>query len=175
MPRSSFILALLTASLSHAEWKQQGEPAATFDAKGPAGFKIHGTAKNVKVKVDGSAITVSLTVQDVDTDNSLRNRHLQEDTEAARFPHISLTVPLSSLQFPAEGAKIAGKAKGTFTFHGQARELPFNYAVSCTAKDCTVDGDSEFNLGDHGVKVRSYLGVTVKPEVKVGAHFVLAR
>ena len=167
-------LAVL-ASVAHAGWTQDGEVAATFDAKGPAGFKIHGTAKNVKVVDDGKQLVLSLSIFDVDTDNSLRNRHLQEDTQAATLPAISLTVPLEQLKAPADGATAEGKATGTFSLHGQTKSLEFTYKATCAARACDITGTMPALLSDFGVKVRSYLGVTVKPDIFVGASFRLKR
>lgn len=165
------LLTLSLAGVAQAAWIQQGDGSASFDAKGPAGFKIHGEAKKVVVTDDGKALKVTLLIKDIDTDNSLRNGHMQEDTGAAQYPELSLSVPLEALKVPADGASVEAETKGTFGMHGQTKEIPFKYKATCTAGVCAIEGSANVNVNDYGVKIRSYLGVTVKPEVVVGAKF----
>lgn len=166
---------LLAPSLAFAAWTRQGEGELTFDAKGNIGMKFHGVTKAFTVADDGTALTIAANVADLDTDNSLRNKHMQEDLEASKFPALSLAVPLAALKVPADGANIEAEAKGTFTLHGQAVEVPFTYKASCAAGACAVEASAKLNVNDFGVKIRSYLGVTVKPEVTIGAKFSLKR
>ncbi len=174
--RAILSVSILTASFAFAGWTQQGDATASFDAKGPAGLKIHGDAKkNVTVTDDGKALVVAINVPDVDTDNSLRNGHMLEDVGAAAFPKASLTVPLDVLKVPEEGKSVEAEATGTYLMHGQTKSIPFKYTASCKGGVCTVDGSTTINLGDYGIKIRSYLGITVKPEVVVGAKFAVKK
>lgn len=166
-PRALLTASLLTASLAFAGWTQEGAASATFDAKGPAGFKIHGTAEKVTVADDGTNLVVSLKLQDIDTDNSLRNTHMLEDTGAKAFPLVTLTVPLASLK--EEGSKL--EAQGTFELHGVKKTTKFTYTPKCSGGTCEVEGSANLNLTDFGIKIRSYLGITVKPDIVVGAKF----
>lgn len=172
--RWTLSLTLLTASLAFAGWTQQGEATATVDAKGPAGFKIHGVAKKVTVTDDGKALTVKLAVADVDTDSGLRNGHMREDMEAAKYPDITLTVPLANLK-AEEGKTTEAEAKGTFGLHGQQKEGTFTYKANCQKGVCEVEGSANLNLKDFGVKIRSYMGITVKPDIVVGAKFTVKK
>lgn len=171
MFRLALLSSLVTASLAFAGWTQEGDGSATFDAKGTMGLKIHGVAKKVAVADDGKSLSVTVKIADVDTDNGLRNSHMAEDMEASKFPEISIAVPLEAVKLE-DGA--SGTAKGTFSIHGKTKEVPFKYAVSCKGA-CTVDGSADLNLGDFGVKIRSYLGVTVKPDISVGAKFTVKK
>lgn len=171
MLRSTVLVSLLTASLAFAGYAQEGTGSATFDAKGTLGLKIHGAAPKLTVTDDGKSLTVTVKIADVDTDNSLRNKHLGEDMEAAKFPDITLTVPLDALKL--DGG--SGTAKGTFSLHGQTKEVSFKYASSVKDGVTAIDGSAELNLTDFGVKIRSYLGITVKPDVSVAAKFSLKK
>lgn len=171
MFRSALLSSLLTASFAFAGWTQEGAGSATFDAKGSMGLKIHGVARKIDVTDDGKNLVVTVKIADVDTDNGLRNSHMAEDMEATKYPDITLTVPLDAVKLE-DGA--SGTAKGTFALHGKTKEVPFKYAVSCKGP-CTVDGSAELNLSDYGVKIRSYLGVTVKPDISVGAKFAVKK
>ncbi len=170
-----FSLLLLTPSFAFAAWTQVGEGTASFDAKGPAGFKIHGTAKNVTAIDDGAAVAVSLALKDIDTDNSLRNKHLLEDTQAEQFPKLTLTAPLSALKAPEDGKTLEAEATGHLTLHGQTRPVSFKYTASCKGTECSIDATAKLNVNDFGIKIRSYLGVTVKPDIVIGAKFNLRR
>lgn len=169
MLRTSLLLSLVTASLSFAGYTQEGAGSATFDAKGTLGLKIHGTAPKLTVTDDGKALTVTVKLADVDTDNSLRNKHMAEDLEVAKFPDVTLTVPLEGLKLDGGG----GTAKGTFSIHGKSKEITFKYSTSVKDGVTAVEGSADVNLSDYGVKIRSYLGVTVKPDLSVAARFGL--
>lgn len=172
--RWTLSLSLLTASFAFAGWTQQGDATATVDAKGPAGFKIHGEAKKVTVTDDGKTLTVKLAVADVDTDSSLRNGHMREDMEADKFPDLTLSVPLESLK-AEDGKTTEAEAKGTFGIHGQKKEGTFKYKATCKQGTCDVEGTANVNLKDFGVKIRSYMGITVKPDIVVGAKFTVKK
>lgn len=165
--RSLVAFSLLSASLAFAGWTQDGAGSVTFDAKGPAGFKIHGVAPKIAVADDGKNLTVSFKLEDLDTDNGLRNKHMLEDSHAKEFPLVILSVPVASL-------KEAGSdlfANGTLELNGQKKDVKFTYAPKCGARSCEIDASANINLGDFGIKVRSYLGVTVKPDIVIGAQF----
>jgi polyisoprenoid-binding protein YceI len=165
--RSLFALSFLSASLAFAGWTQEGAGSMTFDAKGPAGFKIHGTSSKLAVTDDGKDFKVAVKLEDVDTDNSLRNRHMAEDMHAKDFPTVTLTVPTASLK--ESGGPI--ETTGTLELNGKKKETKFTYTPKCTGDVCDVEGSTNVNLTDFGIKIRSYLGVTVKPDIVVGAKF----
>jgi polyisoprenoid-binding protein YceI len=168
------IVGALTSSTVFA-WGKEGDAKASFKATGPAGLKIVGEASALNVKDDGKTISLTVPLKDIDTGMSLRNGHMREDLEANKFPDIVLTVPADSLKGFEDGKSFDGESKGTIALHGKTKEVPFKYKVACKAAVCTVDGSADINLADYGVKVRSYLGITVKPEVAIGAQFKLKK
>jgi polyisoprenoid-binding protein YceI len=161
------VLSVLSSVVALAAWTKAGEGQASFKATGPAGFKIVGVSKAVEVKDDGKVLTVTVKLADIDTDNSLRNHHMLEDLEATKFPECTLSVPLDVLK---EGVTDT-EGKGTFAIHGKTKDIPFKYTSKCTAGVCDVEGTADLNLKDYEVKIRSYLGITVKSEVSVAAKF----
>jgi polyisoprenoid-binding protein YceI len=167
--RSLFALALLSASAAFAAWTQDGDGKFTFDAKGPAGFKIHGEAKKLVVTDDGTNMKVQLKLEDVDTDNSLRNRHMLEDMKAKENPLVTLTVPTASLK------ESGGEATGTLELNGQKKETKFTYTPKCSGGSCEVEATAPVNLNDFGIKIRSYMGVTVKPDIVVNTKFKVVK
>lgn len=164
-------LCALAASTALAGWTQTGSAEATVKATGPAGFKIVGKATTVAVADDGKDLTVTVKVKDVDTDNSLRNGHMQEDLEAEKFPLMTMKVSGASLKVPEDGKSIDAEGKGLFGIHGQTKEIPFKYKASCKGGVCDIDASADVNLKDFGVKIRSYLGITVKSEIAITAKF----
>lgn len=171
MSRWFAALSVVTASLALAGWSKQGDAEAAFKASGPAGLKIVGKTSAVDVADDGTTLTVTVKLQEIDTDNSLRNGHMKEDLEADKFPLITLKVPIASLKVPEDGKSVDAEIKGVFGLHGQTKEIPFKYKATCKGGSCDIDGSADINLKDYGVKIRSYLGITVKPDVTVTAKF----
>jgi polyisoprenoid-binding protein YceI len=169
MFRTTLFCSLLTASLAFA-WTQDGDGEASFDAKANVGLKIHGECKKVKVADDGKALSVTIAIADIDTDNSLRNKHMSEDMHSDKFPNIVLTVPLDKLKVPDGGKSVEAEAPGSFNIHGVTKDVTFKYKATCSGS-CEVEGSAAINLSDFGVKVRSYLGATVKPDITVAAKF----
>ena len=167
MNRSLFAASLLSASLAFAGWTQDGTATVTFDAKGPAGFKIHGASEKVTIADDGTTLKVSTKMTDVDTDNGLRNKHMLEDAHATENPIVTLSVPDASLK--ESGSAL--EATGTLELNGQKKETKFTYTPKCDKGSCEIEASANLNLGDFGIKIRSYLGVTVKPEIVIGAKF----
>jgi polyisoprenoid-binding protein YceI len=156
-------------------WGKDGESKITFLASGPAGLKINGEGTKLDVKDDGKKIELTVALKDVDTGMGLRNKHMGEDLEADKFPNVSLSVPTEALKGFEDGKKFSGTAKGTIALHGKTKEVPFKYDVECKAGVCNVNGSADLNLKDYEIKIRSYMGITVKPEVSIGASFKLKK
>ena len=79
------------AALSaYAGWSIKGEPTVAFTAQGNVGLKFDGTTHKVGVTDDGKNVSVTISLKDLDTGVGLRNRHMQEDTEARSHPAIFL-------------------------------------------------------------------------------------
>jgi polyisoprenoid-binding protein YceI len=169
--RSFFALSLFTATAAFAAWTQDGAGSLTFDAKGPAGFKIHGVSPKLAAADDGKNLKVEVKLEDVDTDNGLRNKHMLEDMHAKDFPMVTLTVPTASLK--ESGGPV--ETTGTLELNGQKKETKFTYTPRCTGNTCDIEGTAAINLTDFGIKIRSYLGVTVKPDITVGAKFKVVK
>lgn len=157
------VLALVSFSLvAAAKLTKTGAGRAGFKAVGPGGLNIDGRTAEVDVADDGTNITVTVKLNNIDTGLSLRNKHTKEDLEADKFPTATLKVARAALKFGGEG-----DAKGSLTIHGQTRQVSFHYKHSGDS----VRGSTRLNVGDFGVKPRSYLGISIKPDVEVYADF----
>lgn len=171
LSRSLLTCLVLGGSVAWGGWTQEGPGTVAFDAKGPAGFKIRGEANKISVSDDGNVLQISVKLEDVDTGISLRNRHLREDAHAKDFPTVTLSVPSDSIV--ETGAPV--EALGTFEINGQKKEVRFTYAPKCAGGSCEIEGSAKLNLGDFGIKPRSYLGITVKSDITVSGKFKLKK
>lgn len=143
--------------------------AVNFLATGPAGFKINGQTDKLEVKSEGDSVVLRVPLDTVDTGIDLRNRHMKEkylDTKS--YSHAELKVARALLK---EGA--GQKGTGTFTVHGTSKEVALNYDVVKAGAGLEVKGNFDVNIKAHGIEVPNYLGITVKPDVKVSAAFLV--
>lgn len=165
---------VVTSSMALAGWTEKGTAQASFKATGVAGLKFVGKTSDVDIADDGKDLTVSLKIDSIDTDNSIRNGHMKEDVEMSKFPTMALKVPLASIA-SEDGKSVEKDLKGTLSFHGQTKEIPFHYKASCKGGVCDVEGSADIKLSDFGVKPRKYLGIGVHDEVTIGATFQVAK
>lgn len=168
---------LLGASAASAGWTKSGASEVTFNARGTGGFKLQGTTQDLDVTDDGETLTVTVILENLTTGIALRDRHMKEKyLEVERFPTTTLAVPHAALALPAGAGKLSGEAKGRYTLHGVTKEVPFSYQGACDAAGlCKVRGELKLDMGEYGIKVPSYLGITVRPDVVVLAAFMLKR
>jgi YceI-like domain len=169
MKPPALALSLLLASAAQAA-PLSGGGRASFLAHGPAGLKIVGTSEQLAVTSDDQQLVFSLPLRSLATGIDLRDKHMNEDLESARFPAVELRVLRSALQMPAKGAEVAGEVPGELTLHGQTRPVTVSYKAK-RAESIDGSGTLKINLKEYGVQVRSYLGVTVKPDVDLEVAF----
>lgn len=157
------LLALVSFSLvAAAKYTKTGGGTAGFKAVGPGGLNIDGKTSEVDVADDGTTVTVTVKLTGLDTGMSLRDKHTKEDLEADKFQTATLKVARSAVKLGG-----SGDAKGQMTIHGQTKDVTFHYETSGD----TVKGTTRINVGDFGVKPRSYLGISIKNDVDVFASF----
>ncbi len=173
--------ALVFAGTALAGWTKTGDSVASFTGKGPAGFKIEGKTKSVDVKDDGRALTVVVGLKDLETGIDLRDKHMREkylevDTYGASA---TLTVPLNAVTWPEDGKTAESDEKnlpkGTFALHGKSKEIAFKYKITNSGGTYTVVGEAPINFNEYDVKVPSYLGITVKPDITVLTTFSIKK
>ena len=165
-------LALLTFSLvAAAKLSKTGTSTTNFKASGPAGLNINGSTADMTVADDGTTVTITVPLANINTGIALRDEHTKKALEADKYPNVTLAVPRASLKFPADGASSSGDAKGSMTLHGQTKDVTFHYSAKRAGSTYTVTGNTSVNVDDFGVKRPSYLGVTVKPDVAIDTAF----
>jgi polyisoprenoid-binding protein YceI len=177
MTRTVSVRALLLASVvvgstALAGLSKTGDGLATFKAVGPAGFKLEGKTRSIDLKDDGKALTVVVSLKDLETGISLRDSHMREKyLEVEKFPDATLVVPVDQVKWPEDGKSSEGSAKGTFSVHGVSKEVTFKYKVVASGDTYAIEGEAPVNFKDHGVSVPSYMGITVKPDIVVFSKF----
>jgi polyisoprenoid-binding protein YceI len=167
------IVAFSTLPVASRAAVQGNGGSVTFDATGPAGFKLQGKTSAVSVSETGGTVRVNVGLATLDTGIELRNRHMREKyLEVQKYPNAMLVVDRSTLRLPDEGRESSGSANGTITIHGQSRPVSFTYKVHRNREAFDVTGSVHVNMNDYGIQVPSYLGITVKPDVDIVAGFV---
>ncbi len=144
------------------------ESEVVFHATGPAGLKIDGKTKDLKVTEDGGKITFVVPLAGVDTGISLRNKHMTEKyLEVAKFPAAELVVERSALRLPEDGKDAAGKVPGMMKIHGVSKPVEVSYKARRAGAAFNVEGSVKLSIKSFGIEIPSYMGVTVKDDVEV--------
>jgi polyisoprenoid-binding protein YceI len=169
---SGALFAALSFSLvAAAKLSTTGTPSAGFHATGPGGINIDGKTSDLKVADDGKTVTITVGLSSLDTGMELRNKHTKEDIEVDKFPTAELTVARGDLKFPAAGAESTGDAKGKLKLHGQTKDVSFHYTAKLDGDTLTVKGSTKVAVKDFGITPRSYLGISIKPDIDLSVNF----
>ncbi len=164
-------LALVPA-VADAKLSKTGDGAiGRVRAAGPAGLSIVGTTSDVSVADDGTTVVVDVKLDALSTGISLRDKHAKNYLEVATYPSATLKVARAALKFPEAGKSAEADAKGSFTLHGQTKDVTFHYSAKRDGDVFSVKGTLNVNMTDYGIKTPSYLGVGVKPDVVIETEF----
>jgi polyisoprenoid-binding protein YceI len=169
------LATLAPALTADAKLTSIGAPQVTFHADGPVGLNIDGWSSDLTAKETDGQIVVSAPLTNLKTDNSLRDKHLRKYLEVDKqgYSAARLTVSLADLKLPDDQQTVTHHAKGKFWMHGKERSIDFDYRAKRTGSDFMVQGKTHIDIRDYGVEVPCYLGVCVKPEVKIKVTFKL--
>ena len=159
-------------ALAHAALSDATSSHVSFQASGPAGLKIEGTTSDLTLADQGDDVVITVPLANLATGISVRDKHMKEKyLEVPKFPSATLTVKRSALKVPSAGESVALDVAGAVNLHGQTRPVTVHYEVKRDGPTLTTRGRFHINMGDFGITVPSYLGVTVKPDVDVSADF----
>jgi hypothetical protein len=116
----------------------------------PSALKVRGQCGTAESKVDGNMFQGTLKLDQCDTGNNLRNKHMKEKyIQTAKFP-------LAKAQLKAIGSG----CEGWLEVHGKRASV----------YDCKVSKEKiEFKtkVSAHGIEIPSFMGITVADEVNV--------
>jgi hypothetical protein len=142
---------------------------------------VEGIARAVEGKArlapDGALqLAVRARVAAFDSGNSNRDAHMQEVTEAARFPAVTVRGSAEGLRLEAVPGAIEVPLRATLELHGVTRELAVTARVRFESPGrAEVEAAFPVSLTAHGVERPSLLFVKVDDRIEIVAKLVLAR
>lgn len=161
------ICFLLLSASSEARLVKKGGPTVEFTAVGPGGLRIVGVGHQLDMQDDGTSLDVVVGLGDLNSGIALRDKHMKEKyLEVGKFPNAALHLSRADVKLPG-----AGDASGTLTMHGVSRPVTFHYESTAAGQDYNVRADFVVDTGAYNIEIPSYLGVSVKREVKVHVAF----
>jgi len=127
-----------------------------------------GVSKNVTCilvtdanKENFSQVAVSVKVSTFDSDNSNRDSHMMEATEAIKFP----TVTFQSTSIKKDGNKLY--ITGKLTFHGVTKTISFDATMSRNGDKLIFKGDLQTKMSYHKIDSPSLMGMDTKDDIKL--------
>jgi polyisoprenoid-binding protein YceI len=169
---ASALLVSLAPLAADASLSTSGGSSVTFHATGPAGMRIDGHTSDLSVADDAQNVTVTVPLRNLSTGIGLRDHHMRDKyLEVGRYPNAELVVRKSALRFPQGGSQTSGDATGTMKIHGRTASTTFHYSARRDGSIIHVTGTAQVDMRDYGIRVPSYLGITVKPNVGVDVQF----
>lgn len=168
---ASILLALIP-SVAFAKLVQSGNAATEFDAAGPAGMAIAGKTSEFRLEdTTGKTIVFVVPLANLKTGIELRDHHMLEALESEKYPEAKLEVERSLITVPESGKSSGGDVDGTLTLHGKSHAVKVHYNARGTKTGVTADGKFKLNATDYDIKIPSYLGVTVHPDIDAALKF----
>ena len=174
------LAALSLSAMASADMKHAGDGGVEFSLPGgTAGLKIEGKTNEITANATGGKVTIVVKLDCgeagcLKTGIDKRDDHLAHKyLESKKFPTATMTVGMTTLNLPADGAESEGDAKGDLTVHGVTKSEPFHYKIKRTGSDYHVRGSTEFNLTDFKIEQPSFAGVSTGPKVFVKVKFKL--
>jgi len=172
LPAATLIAGLTTTVSAGAALSKTGGSRVEFRAKGPVGMTILGRTSDLQVDDNAKTLVVKVPLDNLKTGIGLRDRHMKEKyLEVDRYPDAELSVPHSALRFPGDGSTLEASAIGRLSLHGVTRNVHFRYKAKHNGRVYRVEGLLHVNMHDYNIRVPSYLGITVKPNVAVKVAF----
>lgn len=161
-------VTLAVALPADAAFGRAREGAVSFFAKGPAGLKIEGKTSEITVSEESGKVHFVVPLANLDTGISLRNKHMREKyLEVSKYPNAELVVERSALKLPDDAKDAAGMVSGSMSIHGKSQPVNVTYKVHRSGAAYQFEGNVPLDIGQFGINVPSYAGVTVKPGIDV--------
>jgi polyisoprenoid-binding protein YceI len=177
----SSLSALAFASSANANIDMQLDPNAgsvEFHATGhPSALKVVGKGKAPEGKIeetaDGLVGTTHFDLTSLETGVAMRDHHMKEKyLETEKYPQAELTI--TELKFPQTVPPGKAFAFDRVPFQGKLKLHGVEKLVTGTAHiegdgTKTIAANAEFSLklGDYGVQIPTFAGITIADEVQV--------
>jgi len=112
-------------------------------------------------KIDVEGVAVQVKVASFDSDNSNRDSHMVEVTEALLYPAVTFT----SETFHKNGDNLT--VDGNLTFHGVTKPITIQVDVKHIGDVLEVTGDFNIKMSDFKIEVPSLLGLATEDNIKI--------
>lgn len=160
----SIPLLLTSNSIANAELHSASNSEVSVLIKASVIGSFHASTKDLSVEEKDGIVIVKVPLQNLTTENSLRDKHMKEDLGIDACPVAVLTVPRKNLN------KANGTTQGDLLLNGQTHPMSFTYTTE-GVDTIKVSADSILNMKNWGVPTRTYLGVGVKETVIIKINF----
>lgn len=146
----------------------EGKPKVVFHAEGSPGFlTFEGTTRRLELASDDTTLTFTVPMDTVQTGIALRDEHMRDKyVQTATYPNVVLTLPRADVAWPAAGQRTEIELQGTFEAHGVEKTVPVTAQLRERKGLVEVRASFPFDTTEHGIAIPSYLGVTIKPEMR---------
>lgn len=168
--------ASLTSSPVQVEMQNNAGSIEFFATGWPSALRIHGkgAGPDGTLTVRDTAVTGSIGVDlgSLETGIGLRDRHMKENyLQVDRYPRAVLTLSHLDIKLAANGGPVNVPFEGTLLLHGVEKHVTGQARVSREADQVTGNAAFSIKLGEFGIDVPKYLGITVAEKVDVKATF----
>jgi polyisoprenoid-binding protein YceI len=172
----------LKSSAVRVDLKTQAGSVEFLATGWPSALKIHGkgAGPDGTLTVTNHSVSGSLAVDlaTLETGIGLRDHHLKEEyLQVDRYPQARLTLSRLDVTQVPDGAPFGAVSvpfEGTLLLHGVEKPVSGQAKVSRHDDRITVNAQFSINLGDFGVDVPKYMGITVAEKVDVKTAFSAA-
>lgn len=188
---ATLLLALPVAAQAPAPAPAKAPVLAAYSVKKDASsltyklkHKLHEVVGKAKPSIGKAAlltdgtlqVVVRANVKDFDSENSNRDAHMQEVTEAAKFPIIEFKGTANGVKLPASyPATLPVTLKGKLTFHGVEQDASVPATVTFTsAKEATAEGSFDISLEAYKIERPSLLMVKVDDKLVLEPKLVFS-
>jgi hypothetical protein len=155
----------------HVEIQKQAGSVEFFAVGWPSALKIHGKGLGPEgdLEVVGNKLhgALEFDLATLETGIDLRDKHMKEQyLQTSLFPRAVLTLEHVDVEALADrsAASVSLPFRGTLALHGDAKVTQAGSRVGTIATFTIV-------LGDFGIAVPKYLGITVAEKVQVKVSF----
>jgi polyisoprenoid-binding protein YceI len=166
-------LVLFTTTITQAQYKPVDEGSALKFTISNFGFDVNGIFSGLTGKISFDAqnpatgsFNVSIDAATVNTDNTLRDKHLKEDGyfDVVNYPRIQLVSTSIS------GKNGAYKFAGKLTIKGKTKDVAFPFTAVATSDGYIFHGSFKINRKDFDVGGTSTIANEL--EVSLNVHTV---
>jgi polyisoprenoid-binding protein YceI len=170
-----FLLIFSAAKIASAQYKPADQGSALKFKIANFGFDVNGTFTDFQGNINfdpqntgSSSFEVSIDAATVNTDNSLRDKHLKEDGyfDVKNYPRISFV----SEKINAKNGSYT--VNGKLTIKGKSKEISFPFTVEPAGNGYDFKGSFKINRKDFGVGGTSTIANEL--EVTLNVHAVKA-